>query len=140
MKKKEFIAMVKEEIINIKKHASDEELNRLDFNKFNPWYASQDIYGQMTGYCFNARTLGLIKKCTPIVVDDLGAYDGLDKRKPLETFRDISGRISYEKPTDKNVRCWARDFSILELYITLKGAKNRGIIKYLRGESKELEL
>ena len=54
---------VKVEADNIKKHATQEEINRLEFGILDPKNSKLCIYGQMTGSCFSDRANELVQSC-----------------------------------------------------------------------------
>jgi len=123
MKKLEFLTLVREEIENIKTHATPEEISNLDFNKFNPTIISQCIYGQMTGCCFSDRARELQPKIYNTDLTCIG-----------DTFRYIKYLLVKGEIQDY------KDYTTLEMYIPMKGAKNKQIIQYLKGERKTLTL
>ncbi len=131
MNKQEYLSNVMQEIEAIKKHATETEIARLDFETLKPRYEKRCIYGQMTGGCYTPRALSLIRKCTPIVVEGLGDRS--------YTFSDIKSEIN-GKPTKGNIYNARKFYSVLESYIVLKGSKNEKIIQYLKGETKTLKL
>jgi len=129
MNKQEFLSNVMQEIEAIKEHATKKEIGKLDFGTFVPEHPNRCIYGQMKGDCYSKKAAQLIIKCTPIVVYDMkgNSFTGMQK--------DING-----KPTEHNIHENRVYFSVLEVYITRKGAKNKSIIQYLKGETKTLKL
>ncbi len=132
MNKKEYLSNAMQEIEALKKHATKEEIENLDFETFDPRAYSKCIYGQMTGDCHSSRALRLIRKCTPVVINEIGGF--------YSVFSDIKENIN-GKPTRKNIHSNGRRFfSTLENYIVLIGAKNEEIIQYLKGETKTLKL
>jgi len=146
MKKAEFLKLVGKEIDNILKYMPLMNRLRLNFVTFNPFGVGGCIYGMAYGDCHSDVAVEMIRKCTPIVVKGIGNSETYyDKPStPKDTFSDIKRNIN-GKPTKSNITSTtdtslARHFSVLENYISLKGAKNEGVIKYLRGESKELVL
>jgi hypothetical protein len=84
--KKQFLADVTAEVKAIKKMATSKEIERLDFETFNPKLPRFCIYGQLTGYCRNKRANKLIKSCCKreIIIDYLDL-------SPLENYITYSG-------------------------------------------------
>src|SRR5688572_25057638 len=60
MRKDVLIKRVKEEAKKLRKLATKEELNRLDFDYLDPENNRYCVYGQMTGDCMNERADKLI--------------------------------------------------------------------------------
>lgn len=112
---------LKEQVIieanNLKKHATKEELNKLDFNDLSPIHTQHCIYGQMTGYCHNDRARQLILSCTD------------------RYYTDTLGRVAV---SDLLGRHNIRNFSPIEVYIGHIGANNKTLIDYLRGDRDSL--
>ena len=123
MKPEKVIKHVKKEIENIKKHATEEEIGKLDFEKLDPARPRSCIYGQMTGRCTSYRSTFLINKCA-------------SRLQNISLFR--CGFVK-EKGID---RAWGfiDNVSFLESFIIQKEYNNENIIKYLKGESKKLKL
>lgn len=111
--------LVKNEAELLKKYATDEELLRLDFDKLSPHDPQLCIYGQMTGDCYRGRATKLLNLCT----------------KPY------SYRVGeYVESEDNSFEKFVRDFSPIELYISLDGARNKELISYLKDETNTLEI
>ena len=130
--KRQFLEEVKTEVESLKKFATEEELENLDFGHLEPTDDSLCIYGLMTGSCHTNRAIELIEKCCRKYVD----YRGNIR---VRNFTDI-------KPIDKGVPTVFRQqfelqfLSSLEAYIMLPRAKNRNVIQYLKGETDTLTL
>lgn len=79
---------VLKEIINLKKYATQEELDNLNINKLIPDLNDNCIYGQLTGNCFSERATRLIIKCcTSSVSFDTIKSEETTKYKPREDNR-----------------------------------------------------
>lgn len=63
MYKETLLDLVNTEATRIRKYATPEEIDNLDFTYFNPESRSNCIYGQLTGSCYNRRAYTLIRKC-----------------------------------------------------------------------------
>lgn len=130
--KSEFIQGVKDEIEALKNTATQKELDRLDFNTFDPNHTRLCLYGQMTKGCLSNRSIKLIEKCCVRVVSS--AY--------TESFNAIK---SFINGPPKNLIKERREgdiiwYSSLEKYIVFNNAKNEHIIQYLKGEVETLSL
>ena len=116
--------LVKEEADKLIKNAKKSELEKLDFIALRPISVQLCIYGQMTGDCFSSRAVDLLKKCAkPYTVSLMG--DAI----PAKNYK------SFDKETRQD-----GVYSPIEFYITEKGAKNKELIAYLKGEADILEL
>lgn len=139
MKKAEFLKDVVHEIEMLKLHATEEEKSRLDFDMFDPESVYRCIYGQLTGNCENKRAHTLMDKaCKRVwnVQSALGTDILLGKN-----FKEVNNFINGEY--DEQMWGYSRSFthlSALEGYIALKGAKNKQIIQYIKGEIDTLKL
>ena len=60
--KTDFMIEVIKELNHIKKHATDEELSKLDIKSLNHESSQYCIYGLMTGFCMSNRALELYHK------------------------------------------------------------------------------
>lgn len=65
-----FKRKVREEIEHIKDFATEEEINRLDFDTFSQESRVKCIYGQMTGRCDSKRARELCAKTFKYVYED----------------------------------------------------------------------
>lgn len=143
--KKQFLADVMHEIEMLKKHATPEEIARLDFEDFNPTTYNDCIYGQLTTDCRNNRAKELMDVAC-IRTFDLG--DGEDNELIGEGLSFAEAKVfingNYDGSQWTGRRGGAgrsfRYLSSLEGYISLKDAKNRQIIAYLKGEQPTLTL
>lgn len=62
MKKSVFLIAVIAEIKRIKRLATDEEIAKLNFSRFEHWSSCDCIYGQMTGHCDSKRANEIMPK------------------------------------------------------------------------------
>lgn len=146
MKKQEFLNDVAHEIKTLKKLATKEELAKLDFSSFNNGNVTKCIYGQITGNCASKRAKILMDKACIRVMDLASGVDDI-KNQTFNQIKDLingknTGQGWYNSGGDFSMfgsRSYSH-LSALEGYITLKGAKNEHIIKYLKGEDKTLKL
>lgn len=124
MKKSEFLLEVKQELDNIKKLATKEEIDNLDTRTFKHTNSYLCIYGQMTGNCQSTRARDLYKKSYINV-----GYDSIDltyipfKNQDL-TLTKVNG-----------------NFTPLEKYLYMvKESMHKKIIAYLKGDIEEIIL
>lgn len=69
--------LVKQELINLKKYATPEEINKLiSATILLPSSQSQCIYGIMTGGCNSERSIELIQLCCPTYINRRNALRG----------------------------------------------------------------
>lgn len=115
---------VKKEALRLKKTATQEERDRLDFRNLNPLLADQCIYGEMTGNCYSDRAKELFDKCaTP--------YSSI-----LEEFPQAPLVNSY---CDTNkLRVGAH--SAIEYYIYQEDANPQALVDYLQDKTQTLEI
>ena len=111
--KKDFFAEVITEVEHLKKTATQKEIGRLDFSTLDATNYQLCIYGQMTGDCHSDRAVELANK----------KYEGISKDGG-----------SFTEWNNSIYSAASKDISPLEVYITLKGAKNKSLIAYLKGE------
>ena len=149
MLKADFLKSVLHEVNMLKKHATKEEISKLNFTKFDPSNLRNCIYGQMSGSCENERAKELMDlSCERVVHAEKGGKklglvgDGWFSTRTNETFSDINEFINgaYESQMWNSDRRNYEYYSCLETYILLKGAKIKEIFLFLKGESKNLEL
>lgn len=121
--KEEFFKYTLEEINNIKKHATPEEISKLDIDNLDPSSSYGCIYGLMTGNCNSDRAYELIKLCATSTLSwSLHAFkeDYITSRPP----RGFSGN----------------SYTCLEACIYSFPLNNPEIIEYLKGDTTELRL
>lgn len=104
----------------LKKNATEQQLDALDFKILNGSNTTLCIYGQMTGCCFSPEAHNLILKCAVPWSDDL-----------------LSCKVR-EKPKNGLENRASRSFTAIEHYICRKGANNKDLIYYLKGKRKKL--
>ena len=117
--------LVVKEATNLKKYASKEELNKLDFNSLNSGRVDLCVYGQMTGHCWTKRATDLMKTCCERVYHtDQGSV------------RDCSVNGSPED-LERN-KFWSPIEVFIDQYRNQKNGNNEQLIKFLKGEIKVL--
>lgn len=116
---KNYIIKVKRELTNIKKYATVEELNNLNFYDLNPLDHRFCIYGQLTDSCYNERATELIKLCC----NTKTSFEGVDKYSKLIT----------EKPRFLN-----QGHTYVEHFIIHHKEYNQHIVDFLKGETDKL--
>ena len=141
MKKSEFLKDVEHEVKTLKKLATKQELNRLDFSKLDTDHENLCIYGQITGSCASDRAEVLMNaSCIRVMnlpdgVGDLEGATFTDAKPFINGKNEGQGWEGYGFSSRSY-----RHLSVLEAYICLKGAKNKHIIAFLKDEVKELKL
>lgn len=136
--KEKFLNDVKKEVELLKIHATKNELNNLDFEKFHPNEPNLCIYGQLAGSCENLRAKELMDlACTKIGNGGAGIFNRSNYNEI-----DTNLNIKYEGQmwTDINFDRTYKFLSYIEIYIFLEGASPKNIIAYLKGITEELEL
>lgn len=115
---------VVEEIENIKKYATKEEISRLNLKNLDPNLSSGCIYGQMAGSCNNDRGIELIRLCC----------------KTATSFRHV-GDSRVQKTHPRTATVLFDSYSYLENFIFRYNHEhnNKNIISYLKGETEVLE-
>lgn len=147
IKKSQFLDDVAHEVKMLKIHATKKELANLDFNTLDYDHPFRCIYGQMTKSCSSKRAKELMGKCCiRIFSAKEGVKDGiavLEKKNFSDIKHLINGKNEGQTWLNENFTLSSRSYiylSALEGYISLKGARNKHIIKYLKGEISELKL
>ena len=113
--------LVIEEATKLKKHATQEELNELDFNSLNPGRIDLCVYGQMTGNCHTKRAEELMRTCCKRVYNtDAGSVrncsvNGSPENKRRDYF-------------------WSPIEVFIDQYRNQKNGNNEQLIKFLKGE------
>lgn len=121
-------SLVIQEAVNIKKHASRREVNRLDFDRLNPATITDCIYGQMTGNCYSSRASELICKSAKRVYKI-----GLNATTLFDDLK-LNGK---PKPSDRKSQYDSKFFSPIEVFIhNNKGrdVKNQPLVEFLKSE------
>lgn len=112
---KPYFNNVLKELINIKKYATKEELDNLNFNTLNTNNEHHCIYGQMAESCHSYRGKALIRLCC----------------KTKTSFESIYGNYTIDFPPRFNDRFY---ISYLENCIVKFSHNNNNIIKFLKSE------
>lgn len=70
------------------RNATEQEKGKLKITKVNPENSMECIYGQMTGYCGNARAIELIKRCAKnvFIPNDLVKHNEGKSNRLSEAF------------------------------------------------------
>lgn len=108
---------VRKEAEALRVHATREEREKLCFELLNPNNINQCYYGLMCGACDSERAVELISLCT-------------------QRFY----KLSYDGIQCSNMSRVTDRWSPIELYGTLREAKNANLIAFLKGETDNLEL
>jgi hypothetical protein len=130
---------VRKEAEALRKHATPQELSRLNLSKLEPEDLDSCIYGQMTGSCYSRRACDLISICAiRYIADGDLAYvrrDGFDRVAKYVTNEPIPDTY-----IDRTSGSEETHYSAIEAYILLPEANNANLIAFLRGETETLEL
>jgi hypothetical protein len=131
MKKFKYPALVIKEAKNLKKLATPEELNQLNFDRLHPQSEYRCVYGLMTGHCFSDRANLLISECAPRVYIHTPEAEENDKI----LAKTLNGKL---KEPRKEMIHW----SPIEVFIFKKknqeSGANERLVKYIKGEIKAL--
>lgn len=120
--------LVIEEAKNLKKHATKEEIERLDFENLRVFDSNQCIYGQTTGNCYSDRAVELIQKCARRVYKANSSPDVV-KRKDLNGSPVKACRDYYWSPIE---------VFIAKARMSGNHLMNRRLIQFIKGEIKTL--
>jgi hypothetical protein len=113
--------LVIEEATNLKKHATQAELNKLNFSILNSEHIELCVYGQMTGICFSSRATELMKTCCKRVYNTDG-----------DSVRDCSVNGS---PENKYRSYFYSPIEVfIDQYRNRENGNNEQLIKFLKGE------
>lgn len=134
--KKHFLADVAKEAKALKKNATKDELERLNFEVLDPGSSRACIYGQITGNCMEGRGIHLIEKSCKKFVEIRG-IDSIQRDGFIAVRENINGS---KMPSKRKRGELVRWLSSIESYIALPNAKNKNLIAYLKGERKDLVL
>lgn len=134
--KKQWLKDVATEAKNIRKHATKEEIGKLNIGNLQSSHPSMCVYGLLTGDCRSDRAQKLIVTCCKKFVE---SDDGVLNADTFEEMQDrINGRV---KDLGRDgFRFETKYFSSVEAYIMLRSARRSGLISYLKGETDKLEL
>lgn len=143
-----FLADVMHEIEMLKLHTTQEEKESLFFGNLDPDSPSECIYGQMFDGCYTPRAKKMMDKCCIRVMDLANIPGRFTIAKGVEindeafningTNRGQGWKTSF-LPRNGRLRNY-NHLSALEGYIFTKGAKNKEIIQYIKGEIPTLDL
>lgn len=111
--KKTFPLEVFIEASNIKKHATKEEIDNLDFGSLDASSTKYCIYGQMTGSCHSTRSFYLIKFCA------------------VQHFEDTNSEVPV---TPDRLDSFFRTFTAIENYIYRFPQNNKLLIDYIKDQ------
>lgn len=135
MNKITLVELVKKEASKLKKNATPQEIERLDFQILDPEHKRKCIYGQLTKDCFSTRAHELINKCAERVYEQ-------DRRKVDFSHSRLNGKPKFETNSKYEEQERNGHFSPIECFITFKenqdNGNNEAIIDYLKGETKTL--
>lgn len=135
MKKKEFFELVKHEAEQVRRRATPEEKARLDYATLQVLDCKNCLRGQLCGGdgpgYLSERAEELMPQYIEVDVEVplsllFGLYNG---NRGLLNFREFSLQNGYAD-------CLLNP---LEIYILLKGAKNRRLVEYLKGKRETFE-
>ena len=138
-KVKDFKADVLHEINMLKKHATKKEKVLLDFDRFNYDLKRNCIYGQLTGSCDSKKAEELMDKCCIRVMNLPNGTSSIENRSISDKEFIINGKNKGQGWWGVGNRRYAY-LSALEGYICTKGAKNKEIINYIKGNTDKLTL
>ena len=125
----QLVALVKKEANSLKKKATKEELQKLNFQRLRPLNGSMCIYGQMTGDCYTPRAHSLILSCTTkSYVQPTGTLQNAELNGKMDIYLEQGfGRNHY---------------SPIEAFIAkpenMSNGNNEILIDYLKGKRKTL--
>ena len=124
------------EATNLKKNATVEELENLNFDKLQTDHSELCIYGQMTGVCISERAIDLIELSCERVFNDKSHNDGFDGGKMGGIKGELNG-----SPLGKGRGYY---WSPIEIFIDMPRNKSNGnnkrLVDFLKGVTSELKL
>ena len=125
----EIYSLVKLEAEALRKHATQEEKDKLNIDDVSPGDIQKCFYGLMTGGCFSLRANFLIVSCAKPFSRWITRY----KRSYVQTFRynRYSGNRMYFTPLE---------YYIYQAYTQNQRGSIANLIAYIKGESDTLEL
>lgn len=136
---KQLVEEVYAEAKALRKNATKEELESLEFEYLAPMDELHCVYGQMTGGCYSRRALELITKCAKHIVVS-NPYIGSATNLGNYQCKLILGSIGDAKGRLRKVENETYAFSPIEVYITQKGADSKHLLEFLKGEVVTLDL
>lgn len=109
-------ALTVEEAYALRRHATAEEIARLNFDTLDPGSPLRCVYGQMTGHCHNERARRLISvSAVPFTDYSILDFSGLN-----------------------NIGNSERKWTALEHYIAHPYANNHTLLEFLKGVREDL--
>ena len=125
--------LVIEEATLLKKHATRQELNNLDYDNLDGSYKYSCIYGQITGNCTNKRANQLIYKCAKRIYlsDEEDTFGGKLNGAPEKITNDSNRLFYYVSPIEKFLYMYKK-------HTDLQSTKVRKLVKFLKGEIDQL--
>ena len=129
--------LVIKEATNLKKHATKQELAKLDYYRLSGDSITNCIYGQMTGNCGSSRSYRLIKKCCIKVYNVNKGYsniliDNTLNGKPENLKRPSDRLLYYVSPIEKFLYFYKKDSDT-------NSTKIKKLVAFLKDETKELK-
>lgn len=119
------------ELVNLRKHATKDEIDKLVRERFFPTNRRHCVYGQMTGDCFSTRAHELIRLCAPVMLEGHLRFDTVFKKvaiSTVETRKD--GRMAYSPV----------EVLLMLYYGKGKFEKFTHILNFLKGTGKTVRL
>lgn len=117
---KKLLEKVLIEANNIRHHASKKEKDKLLLNILKPSSRTNCIYSLMCEHYISKRCIELLNSC-------------------CEPYS--SNYMEYNKPKNKSfTQDIDRDYSAIEFYSSQKGANNKDLIEYIKGNINSIEL
>ncbi len=124
--------LVIDEATNLKKHATKDELENLNFFLLDPTEKESCVYGQMTGHCENYRSKELIvSSCIRVFIPNKKNIDDNELRAPSLNGKPKieQSRTDYYSPIE--VFIWRKE--------NQKNGNNKRLIRFLKGKTKTLK-
>lgn len=140
MKKRITIKAVNELVIaeatKLKKHATANEIKKLNFATLGTQSETRCIYGQITGSCFSDRATELIgQSCEKVFTNKSRSYDFGDER-----MGEIKGELNGSPKNSVRMDYWSPIEVFIDMPRNHKNGNNERLIAFLRDETKELKL
>ena len=123
--------LVRIEADNLKRFATEEELDRLHFGRLEASVAKRCIYGQMTGFCYSERAHELIMNCAVRVYN---TPEAISHPRLNGKPRVVSGedrKFEYHSPIE---------VFIYKNEANLKRNLNERLVDYLKGKTETLDI
>lgn len=124
-----FPKLVIEEAKNLKKNATKEELENLNFEELDPDWPVKCIYGQMTGSCNSERAVNLIVTCAKRVY-----------HSNCSNGKTLSNKLNGSPVGLHRNKYWSPiEVFIINAKYNDSSEMNNKLIQYLKGERKTLK-